>query len=65
MTETKAEYQVGDKQPLGTNLRGWSADTEVDDALAEFVAHLGYKPDWIIRTGGAVLAGPVREGKDG
>ena len=64
MSERRERYET-DKPPLGTVMVGWTADISLDDAESAFRARFGYEPRWIIRTAGAVLAGPVREGEDG
>lgn len=62
MTETREQYETNDKpKPAGVLMLGFSHSTPIDVANRRFVARFGYAPEWVIRTGGAVLAGPVRE----
>ena len=62
MSERRVPYET-ERPPSGTLLMGWTADVSLDDAESAFRERFGYEPRWIIRTAGAVLAGPVREGE--
>lgn len=48
---------------VGPPYRGFSADTSGEDARASFERRFGRPPVEMIRSGGAVLVGPVPERK--
>lgn len=68
MTETRAQYEVGDAPPKSANWIGdgmlFTMDSSTDFIHKAFVRRFGYDCQWIEPAWSYLVAGPIKEGHD-